>query len=231
MQQFSFDNKECVIINITLLLSLILLNGLLAQSTEAIKPGWYRIEITGIGTLDVPNSLEIQDGRYQEAFQSSLKETMEKEWKIKYNEPNITIQLSGTNNLETSTYVRFVLQTQFAQKGTFKKLHQPPFSSAEEHLNFEQGIRAKFEGMIEGSPIKITKWEPLEVVEIKNMKAKKIEYERRIGDGQPSIVQIYQIQNSDRQYTITITIPRSELKQWQPVLMEVLSSFQPIIAP
>lgn len=111
-------------------------------------PGWRRVEIPQVGTIDVPPTMEVQAGLFSE-LGKSVDDTLSN---AGGGQTNLVLQQKGLNALAPGadkTYVRVIVRTDHSRPGDFASL-SAPFSATAEELN-EVLDNLKREVEVEGS--------------------------------------------------------------------------------
>jgi len=89
---------------------------------------WTTVSIKGIGTIDIPPTMEIQSGKYKE-YVDSVKNVKG------YESVDLVIQPKGVNYLEGESLAKYVILTPFCRQG------EKPVSSEEGELAWRRSAR------------------------------------------------------------------------------------------
>lgn len=175
------------------------------------KSNWKRTTIAGVGTIDVPPSLEVQEGQLREMSGSSY---------------GLILQQKGLNAQTKSsleTYVRVMVETFPADSpGDFRKAGSKiKYSSAE-----LQEIGTALRMQAEMPEITILQWEKPKVVEVNGMTAICVEYSRAYKSNTPAKVSVYMFEDYDRIHKLTLSYRVSEKEMWAATLQGLLKSFR-----
>ncbi|NJO88379.1 MAG: hypothetical protein HC831_04965 [Chloroflexia bacterium] len=127
---------------------------------------WTKIAIKGIGTIEIPPTMEVKGGEW--------KEITDKLYKIKeYQIPNVVLQPTGMNDLNKSALNKFariiITRLEFEEPSNlglmFKKESIKNSELSDLNEIFQQNISNQIKN------INILEWYPLEIVKINNMSA------------------------------------------------------------
>jgi curved DNA-binding protein CbpA len=191
---------------------------------------WKRIYIDGIGTIDIPPTMEVQSGIYKEII-DPLKPELVKSMGIKSN-PNydIIIQQKGLNDLESTgfqKYARVMINTDIGNIGDFDTLY---FNINEYTATDVKEVNDLFQSSVKssmaGTGLKIINWFPLRLENVNGMSCIHISYTRQLNNNPMVFVNIYKFQNVDRMYTLTLSYRQSEEEYWSNDYEIILNSFR-----
>jgi len=175
------------------------------------KSNWKRTTIAGVGTIDVPPSLEVQEGQLREMSGSSY---------------GLVLQQKGLNAQTQSslgTYVRVMVESFPADSpGDFRRAGTKiKYTSAElEELSTALRMQAEM------PDITILQWDKPRVVEVNGVTAVCVEYSRAYKSNTPAKVAIYMFEDYDRIHKLTMSYRVSEREMWAAALQGVLQSFR-----
>ncbi|MFC0263381.1 hypothetical protein [Fontibacter flavus] len=184
---------------------------------------WERVHIKGLGSFDLPSTMEIQKGKYREY--------MDQIYKIKgFDTERIVAQQVGLNEMESTgfeRYARVILETKIGQYGDFVKLdfELPEMSKSElDELNiiFKEQIKNHFVG----TGIRLTEWYPLKFQKVNNMSCLQISYIRKLNDSPEVMVNTYYFYNNDRVHELTLSYRINESDFWKSDFDKILKSFK-----
>jgi len=175
------------------------------------KSNWSRTSITGVGTIDVPPSLEVQEGQLKALSGSSN---------------GLVLQQKGLNaqtQASLGTYVRVMVETFPADSpGDYRRAGTKINYSSSELDEINTALRMQ----AEMPDITILKWGKPKVVEINGVTAIGVEYSRAYKSNTPANVAIYLFEDYDRIHKLTLSYRVSESEMWAAVLHGVLQSFR-----
>jgi curved DNA-binding protein CbpA len=191
---------------------------------------WKRIYIEGVGTIDIPSTMEVQSGIYKEII-DPLKPELMKSMGFSYNPNyNIIIQQKGLNDLESNgfqRYARVMINTDIGKMGDFDTLYFNinGYSNADirelDNL-FQSSISSGFTG----TGLKIVNWFPLKLEKINGMSCIHISYTRQLNNNPVVFVSIYKFQNVDKMLTLTLSYRQDESDFWSKDFNILLDSFR-----
>lgn len=188
--------------------------------------GFDTYSLLGIGYIRIPNNMEEQSGKYKTLAQ---KLTNESGMYYAISGDKIIFQQKGLNELKKdgfSSYVRIIIETEIGSVGSFEKLSTKITASQKELNQLNQEYREQFIQSFKGTPLKMIGWDGLSIVRIGGYSALKIAYRRRLNEQPPVVVNIYQFQNNDRRYNITLSYRECDENIWKTVLNETINSFE-----
>lgn len=191
---------------------------------------WKRIYIEGIGTLDIPPTMEVQSGIYKEIIDPLKPELMRSMGMESNTNYDIIIQQKGLNDLESSgfqRYARVMLNTEIGKTGDFDTLY---FNINEYTTADVRELNDLFRSItvsgFAGSGLKLVNWFPLKLEEINGMSCIHISYTRQLNNNPTVLVSIYKFQNVDRMFTLTLSYRQNESDYWSSDFNIILNSFR-----
>jgi hypothetical protein len=180
---------------------------------EVLPNGWQRFEISEIGLIDIPPTIELQDKEKNPILSAA-------------NQDAIYFQQKGLNDFSKDafkTYVRVILENQYVNPGEVETLDSRYYLSSEELFELGNILKPQFKNQF----TRIIKWYPIELVDVNNIRALKIHY-TRVGNSKdklPVDVKIYKFQNYDRIHSLTLAYKLQD-KKWNNILDKILKSFK-----
>jgi hypothetical protein len=215
MRQMLNDGVKCRYlyfdINGTHVTSFLITSQTCVDHDLLMKSNWARTTIAGVGTIDVPPSLEVQEGQLREMSGSSY---------------GLVLQQKGLNAQTQSslgTYVRVMVETFPADSpGDFRRAGSKiEYSAAElEEISTSLRMQAEMPG------ITILQWDKPKVVEVNGVTAICVEYSRAYKSNTPARVALYMFEDYDRIHKLTLSYRVSESEMWAAALQGVLQSFR-----
>lgn len=184
------------------------------QLKEILPNGWQRFEISEIGSIDIPPTIELQDKEKNPILSAA-------------NQDAIYFQQKGLNDLSKDafkTYVRVILENQIFNPGEVETLDSRYYLSSEELSELDNILKPQYENQF----TRIINWFPIELVDVNNIRALKIHY-TRVGNNKdklPVDVKIYKFQNYDRIHSLTLTHRLKDANKWNNILDDILNSFE-----
>lgn len=215
MRQMLNDGVKCRYLyfdrNGTFVTSFLITSQTCVDRDLLTKSNWARTSITGVGTIDVPPSLEVQEGQLRAMSGSSN---------------GLILQQKGLNaqtQASLGTYVRVMVETFPADSpGDYRRAGTKiKYSSVE-----LEEISAALRMQAEMPEITILQWGKPKVVEINGVTAICVEYTRAHKSNTPAKVAIYMFEDYDRIHKLTLSYRVSESEMWAASLQGVLQSFR-----
>ena len=214
--------------NITIVLALILLAGVLA--TQAQETTWETVSIPGICTFQIPPTVEIQKGTYKRINDQFKKMVLE----ISESPDRVIAQPKGINDFDPvalKKYCRIIVKTERGTKGDYVKLDEPLLVSEAELKEFDEERKNQVEqetAILNAKGIKrtILSWQPAKITRVNGVDVLVISHTRSINDAPSVLVQVYMIQNNDFMHLIAISYRESEKDIWADDLGKVINTFK-----
>lgn len=210
--------KQIIILLLCITVSLISFS----QSTD-----FENYRILELGSISIPNNMEIQSGNYKKLAETYQKE-MSKKFGYEVSDNRIVFQQKGLNELEKkglASYVRVILETQIESYGSFEKLTKKLTATQQEISEMSTEFKNQFEQGFAGTGLKLITWYGVSIVTINGRNALKISYLRQLSDKPYVVVNIYRFQNNDRLHSLTLSYRQSDEATWKPLLTKVANSF------
>lgn len=183
---------------------------------------WQTISVAGCCTYQIPNTLEIQGGRYKSLNDLVRGVVLE----VENSQERIVAQPKGINDFDANAmknYSRIIVEIKKGEKGAYAKLDEHLSLSDVELQEAGKEWRSKVEA---GWGLKILSWQLPKIVSVNGVDALLLIYSRTISDGPPVLVNMYTIQNNDSNYIITISYRESESALWEKDFGKVISTFK-----
>lgn len=210
--------KKIITFSVCILLSVISFS----QSTD-----FENYRILEVGSISIPNNMEIQSGKYKK-----LSETYEKEMskKVGYeiSDNRIVFQQKGLNDLEKqgfASYVRVILETEIGNFGDFDKLTTKLTATPQEISDINKELKSQMQQSFAGTGLKLITWYGVSIVTINGKTALKISYLRQLNDKPYVVVNMYRFQNNDRLHSLTLSYRQSDETTWKPLFAKIANSF------
>ena len=198
------------------------LAGPLPLPPPHLPRGWQRVQIEGVGTIDIPPTMEVQSGQYAK-FNQTLKKSMRA---LDGGGPGkVTIQQKGLNSFDPlafKSYVRIIVGTIVGNANDFEHLT----SCREVTQNELREISTLFRSQAENQFIKILQWDAPSQELVNGMQAIRLSYRRQYQNNPPVRVTTYIFQNHDRLHYLTMSYRESERTKWVADFPAILSSFR-----
>lgn len=191
-----------------------------SSSYFMVNEDWINVSIEGMGQISLPPEMEIQSGKYKK-LNDKYYEIMGIESK------SVIFQPKGLNNFNSesfNSYARVLIGTTIGTPNQYKNLFSSWGVSKGELKKLNKEFKNEMEQSFSKANMKIINWYPLEIVNINNMPALVISYDRQLDDNPQVFVRIYQFQNNDRTHKITLSYRIDDKEKWEPILEQVLNS-------
>lgn len=188
-----------------------------------LLPGWQRVQIQNVGTIDIPLTMEVQGDALSNLSKEINKRLIQEDGSA--DSGRITIQQKGLNALDpeaTKLYMRIMVKTTIGSPGDFKALNSR-FAVTQEEL---KEMSLLFRTQAENQFMRILQWDAPSVELLNEMQAIRFSYRRQIKDNPPVRVVMYIIQNYDRMHHLTMSYRESERHLWLNDFSTILSSFR-----
>lgn len=184
--------------------------------------------LSGIGSISIPNTMELQSGQYKE-IHDKLEEKAAEILKFEISGNKIVFQQKGLNELEKNsftTYARIMLDTEIGNTGDYQKATTKiaPTSAELQELNAE--FKQQAINGFKGTALKLLDWYGCSFVIINGKQYLKMSYKRQLADNPEVHVDLYRIQNNDRMHTLTIAYRVSDSEIVKPIFSKVINSFK-----
>jgi len=183
---------------------------------------WTNIKISGVGTIDIPPTMEVQEGSYKEFYeQYSRKRTAG-------TLPKILFQPKGRNNHADSSFQRYAniqITFEILNESTGKGANFDYSKLSQEDKNV---IYDNFKKDVSQYPsyVKIFELYPLAFVAINNVNCYRIGLKRQLKNSPPVIVYAYRFSDKEKSIEILISWREKEAKYWKDDLFKSLNSFK-----
>lgn len=193
-----------------------------SQSTDFDN---YRI--LEVGSISIPNNMEIQSGNYKKISEIYQKE-ISKKFGYEVSDNRVVFQQKGVNDLDKqalATYVRVILETDIGNFGDYEKLSTKLIATPQEISDISKEFKTQMQQSFAGTGMKLITWYGVSIVTINGRTALKISYLRQLNDKPFVVVNMYRFQNNDRLHTLTLSYRQSDEATWKPLLTKIANSF------
>ncbi len=207
---------------ITLLAFILLSKICFSQSTD-----FENYRIIEVGSISIPNNMEIQSGNYKKLSETYQKE-ISKKFGYEVSDNRIVFQQKGLNDLEKqgfASYVRVILETEIGNFGDFDKLTNKLTATPQEISDISKEFKNQMQQSFVGTGLKLITWYGVSIVTINGRTALKISYLRQLNDKPYVVVNMYRFQNNDRLHSLTLSYRQSDEATWKPLLTKIANSF------
>jgi len=191
---------------------------------------WKRIYIEGVGTIDIPPTMEVQSGLYKEIIDPLRPEIMREMGFASNSNYDIIIQQKGLNELTEigyQRYARVMIDTDIGNVGDFDTLtFDIEEYSVSDIIELNNIVRSSMVTGMAGTGLKIVNWLPLKFETINGMSCIHISYVRQLNNNPTVFVSLYRFQNVDRMYTLTLSYRQNEEEYWKDDFEILLNSFR-----
>ena len=205
------------------LLAFILISTIsFSQSTD-----FENYRIIEVGSISIPNNMEIQSGNYKKLSETYQK-AMSKKFGYEISDNRIVFQQKGLNNSEKqglASYVRVILETEIGNFGDFDKLTNKLTATPQEISDISKECKSQIQQSFAGAGLKLITWNGISIVTINGRTALKISYLRQLNDKPYVVVDMYRFQNNDRLHSLTLSYRQLDEATWKPLLTKIANSF------
>jgi hypothetical protein len=189
----------------------------------SVPDNWTRLIIKDIGNIDLPPTLELQNGNYK-AYNESFYTIME------VDAPEIVAQQVGLNDLTKagiSKYARVLINTTIGADQEFEPLFFDINSiSAKELAEINHTMRSEIETQFVANGVRLVQWFPVTLEKLNGMSCMHMCFRRQIEDKPIVIVDSYLFFNNDRRHKLTLSYRESEAYLWEADFLRILESFR-----
>ncbi len=208
-----------------LLFSVLVYDLSIAQvgATQSLLPGWQRIWIENVGTIDLPPTLEVQAGTYKKHVDEFKRENG-------LSVGQLVAQQKGLNEYKKeafSKYARVIFNTTYGMPGDYERLNFDINQISGDELRLlDNTYRQQVESGLARMGIKIIKWYPVKAEHVNGMSCIHVSYIRQLGNNPYVLVNTYVFPNYDRLHTLTLSYRLSEKDYWQDDFRKILKSLR-----
>jgi len=183
--------------------------------------------IENVGYIYIPNGMELQSGKYKEFAESGQKQ-MARKFHYFVADDRIVFQQEGLNDISEkgfTLYARIIIETSFGTFDDYSK-QTDDFSATQEELS-ELSIvfQKQMKENLQGTGLKLIKWEGASFVKVNNSVAIKLSYIRQLNENPYVHVDMYYFQNNDRMHTITLSYQQKDSTLFKPKFLKTINSF------
>ena len=184
-----------------------------------------QLELIGIGSISIPSIMELQAGLYKEFSDKRSNDFLIKKG-IEAYENHIIFQQKGQNEFrKVNTYARVIIATEIGKAGDYRKITSKISLTKQQLKTLDSEAKTEIEFSFQGTKLKIIRWDGVSVVTINGRSALKFAYLRQVSNNPPVYVELYQIDNYDRRYVLTISYRQEDASIWEEVLRKTKNSF------
>jgi len=183
---------------------------------------WANVEINGVGTIDMPPTMEVQEGLNKKIYEQYSKTRTTRTL------PKIIFQPKGRNNRADSSFQRYaniqitaVLLSDSTDIGV--DFDYSKFSQEDKKLIYD-GFKAEVSTY--PSNVKIFELYPLTFVKINNISYYRVGLKRQLDNNPPVIAYTYKFFDHKKAFDIVISWRENEAKYWKDDLFKSLNSFK-----
>jgi hypothetical protein len=207
---------------ITIIACLLFTTLSFSQSTD-----FENYRILEVGSISIPNNMEIQSGNYKKLSETYQKE-MSKKFGFEVSDNRVVFQQKGLNELEKkglASYARVILETEIGNYGDFEKLTTKFSATTQEISEISKELKSQIQQSFTGTGLKLINWYGVSIVSINGRTALKISYLRQLNDNPYVVVNMYRFQNNDRLHSLTLSYRQSDETTWKPLFTKIANSF------
>jgi hypothetical protein len=134
-----------------------------SQSTDFDN---YRI--LEVGSISIPNNMEIQSGNYKKISEIYQKE-ISKKFGYEVSDNRVVFQQKGVNDLDKqalATYVRVILETDIGNFGDYEKLSTKLIATPQEISDISKEYKTQMQQSFAGTGMQLITWYGVSIVTI-----------------------------------------------------------------
>lgn len=208
----------------------LLLIFLLAVQSFASISNWHTISMPTVGTFQIPQSMEIQAGKYKE-----MSDAIQKKLEIPFNENRVIIQQKRLNEYDKKafqSYARILVETDYGNPGDYENITTHIDASKQELQVLDTTFRKEMEESFSKinstgtMTMKLLSWTPVSIVQINGISMIKLQYTRTVNNAPAALVNLFVVQNNDRMHRITVSYRQVDANLWKNDLDKVIYTFK-----
>jgi len=215
-----------------IVLSTIILTAVIETMTSTVRlplplpelgVNWERFTIENVGSIDIPPTMELQEGDYK-LFVNEIKQ---KVLKMEQQDNTITFQPVGVNETFRSLrYARIMLATETGDYDFTLDFNIKQFTETDIY-DLNKILREQYVATLPFIPgMKLLEWYPLKVEKLNGMSCVHTSYKRQLNNNAPVIVHEYQFQNIDMSHKLTLSYRETEKEYFLNDFDKVLASLR-----
>jgi hypothetical protein len=185
---------------------------------------WETYELTGIGKISIPKTLELRDKKslVQKNFDNSIKQ-FEQTYKVDFPPSTLTFQPAGINSTgKSENYSRIIFTIIRGKKGDFPDSKYLNTITKTDKNQLDELYSKATISSLKKINIDLLKWFSPEIINIKGVAAYKTFYNRRLGTNPVVYVENYRIFNNDLSIDITLSYRVEESEIWESDFAEIV---------
>ncbi len=195
-----------------------------ATSAQTVEVTYEQVKLTGIGSISIPSIMELQSGVYKELSNKFSKE-------LGFDVSGVIIyQQAGRNNLfkKSDTYARLMIEETSGNAGEYRRINSKLVLTPKELKILDAQSKNELTNQFQASGIgmKLIRWDGVSVDKISGFDVLKTAYLRQLNDNPAVYVELYYIENYDRQYLLTISYREKDASIWKDTLNKTKNSFE-----
>lgn len=180
---------------------------------EPVSSGMTRLAIPDVGSIDIPNTMELQ---------SESSKSMNTDLGMPTDKDDFIVMQKEPGN-----YSRIIVHTNKGKPSDYLKLTQKYSATAKDLASVSQVAKDNVNNEIELIPnMRMLDWYTPKIELVNGMSAFVVSYRTQLGDQPPVISRMYRFQNYDRTITLTMSYRETEKKLWEPAFKKSLNSFR-----
>lgn len=197
--------------------------NIVVDTPPPLRQGWQRVDVPGVGTIDIPPSMEVRAGAMAEFAKKYRKQTQPE-----LAPSRLIIQPKGTNEFDREAlglFVRIIFQPEDgADADEFTDLLKSVNDGA---LDDESNaIRAELEAKSQIMGIRILQWDSPTVERIGGVRACCQRYNRQLRSNPPVVVVSYRFLIGVKPWSLTISYREKEKDRWAGFMPAIVGSFR-----
>jgi len=184
--------------------------------------------LSGIGSISIPNTMELQSGKYKE-IHDNLESKIAEKYKYEITGNAIVFQQKGLNELERKSftnYARIMLDTDIGSPGDYQKANVKIAPTSNEIKDLNSDFKMQLITGFNGTQFKLIDWYGCSLEIINGKQCLKVSYKRQLGSNPEVHVDLYRFQNNDRIHTLTISYRENDREKVKPIFAKVVNTFK-----
>jgi hypothetical protein len=184
--------------------------------------------LSGIGSISIPNTMELQSGKYKE-IHDKLESKIAEKYKYEITGNAIVFQQKGLNELERKSftnYARIMLDTDIGSPGDYQKANVKIAPTSNEIKDLNSDFKTQLITGFNGTQFKLIDWYGCSLEIINGKQCLKVSYKRQLGSNPEVHVDLYRFQNNDRIHTLTISYRENDRETVKPIFAKVVNTFK-----
>lgn len=190
------------------------------SESETSEVAVGRVEIPGVGSICVPDELEVQGQAYRD-----MKEEL-----IGSESDTFIIQQRGLNEGTADafdTYARIMVDCDQGQSGDYPvDDFDPSYYSDSDIAAMDEILETELYSQMSAAGMEVLAWHPISFKTVAGHQSLKMSYVRAGDGGQTTEVSMYALPCDDRLVRVTLSYRTSDADRWEALLLETLETLE-----